>query len=69
MTVRRERTAAGSDANRLDIESGRFLYGDGPSTSSEAAIGETQGFYQVGGHAAGAVHGASRMRQEGGEGA
>ena len=69
MTVRRERTAAGSDAKRLRIEPGGFLCGDGLSTGSEAAVGETQGSCQVGGYAAVAGHGALRMRQEGGEGA
>ena len=63
MTVRREQTATGSAANRLHMESGRFLYDDGHSTSYQAAIGKTQGVRRIGGCAAAGAHVASRMRQ------
>ena len=43
MTVRPEQTATGSATNRLHMESGRFLYDDGHSTSCKTAIGKTQG--------------------------
>ena len=65
MTVRREKTETGSAANRLHVESGRFLYDDGHSTSCQAAVGKTQGVRRVGGCAAAGAHAASRMRQEG----
>ena len=48
VTVRRGKTATGSAANRLHVESGRFLYDDGHSTSCEATFGKTQGVCQVG---------------------
>ena len=48
MTVRREKTATGSAADRLDVESGGFLYDDGHSTSCRVAIGKTQDSRRVG---------------------
>ena len=65
MTVRREKTATGSAANCLHMESGRFLYDDGHTTSWQAAIGKTQGVRRVGGCAAVGAHAASHIRQEG----
>ena len=64
MTVRPEQTATGSAANRLHMESGRFLYDDGHSTSCETAIGKTQGGHWVGGCVAARAHNALRIRQE-----
>ena len=62
VTVRREKTATGSAANRLHMESGRFLYDDGHATSYHAAIRKTQGARRVGGCAAAGARAASRMR-------
>ena len=63
MTVRTEQTATGSAANRLHMESGRFLYDDGHSTSCKTAIAKTQGGHWVGGCVAAGAHDASRMGQ------
>ena len=65
VTVRREKTATGSAANRLHVESGQFLYDDGHPACCEPAIGNIQGVHRVGGSAAEGSHAASRIRQEG----
>ena len=63
MTVRAEQTATGSAANRLHMESGRFLCDDGHSTSCKTAIGKTQGGHWDGGCVAAGAHDASRIRR------
>ena len=60
-------TAPGPDAERLNVESGRFLYDDGFSASSEVTILKVQGFGPARAYSAVAGHGASRMRQTGDE--
>ena len=64
MTVRRELTATGSAMSSLHMDSGRFVYDDGHSTSYQAAVGKTQGVRRVEGCGAAGTHAASRMRQE-----
>ena len=61
--MRREQTATGSAMSSLHMDTGRFLYDDGHSTSWQAAIGKTQGVRRVGGCAAAGAHAALRMRQ------
>ena len=69
MTVRREKTATGSAANRLDVESGGFLYDDGHSTSCRVADREDSRRPPVlGAEAVVTAQGVSYIRQEGGGG-
>ena len=65
MTARREQTATGSAISSLYMEPGRFLYGDGHTTSCRTRVRKTPGVRRVTGGAGTSQDAGSHMRQEG----